>query len=475
MPPHQRRNSVKDSVKRFLSAQTESLFPTGGLVYPPGGFPLPLVVRRKFSFAPQLPEISRLSLIQGFTASQYSLAQGTDLESSPARPRTLLTLESLAKAHAELPERRDSSSSRHIIRKVHGQKNLKDSVSHSVPSSDGYPAHSNELSTTDTTQRSLYSETDELKQHGHGQEGLYIKNQALKEHSLLFNPPIINHAKKIPDFLRSICITDPQLPGHQVTVMSHAMTPPETLENDEGLFLNLSRSNQATELISRQMEDGTVEYNLVLVGDLSCSETGQAQYKFVAQINITNLLVWNILDTFASKITPEDQEIDDDDEPFDWYDFACQEVDRAGQTHDCTSHAHQKPRNEALTEPSGSSSIAGLIEAIRPFYNDYFVLHPSPTATRNGAEPGYYQISYVSGSIFESGDFIAGRQFTRSPPETTDYIEQGLKKGTEFSIKIQWGEKGLGKWLYAIPMLGPGLGIRCWVCLLLDEVLPCFW
>ncbi len=126
MSAHQRRNSMKDSVKRFLSTP---LLPTGGLVYLPGGFPLPLVTRRKVSFAPQLPEISRLSLIRGFTASQYSLGQGVDLVPSSVPSRTLLTLQSPVKAHTETPKRRGSSPSRPTIRKVQGQKDLKCSVS----------------------------------------------------------------------------------------------------------------------------------------------------------------------------------------------------------------------------------------------------------------------------------------------------------------------------------------------------------
>jgi len=500
MPEHHRRNSLKDSFRRAFGKQPHISDP----ILPPGGLPLPAVIKRKFSFAPQLPEISRISLLPGFTASQYSLNGLNFQERPPAISRRLLIQAPETMFQAVRSDRQDkqekeqlgpnypmsmamindlvrydSSSSRHTIRKVHGQENLKTSVSQTGSSSDSHMESSTDIILTpNTTQQSLVSEKAlSGRQPRFTEAALHPGTEAVEHDSISSDCPIIEYAKDIPNLLRSFYINDHQLPGNPINVMSHDLTPPEDLQDGEGLFLDLAElHDDCSDLLTSQAADGEIEYHLVFAGDLVCQGTGQTRYLLTAQVNVTRLLVHNVLEHISSalgsklakhsRIGSEVPRGKDDDAwtPLDWFSIAQEEMENA--TSNTSDTRNKYPEKEKPKEALEASSIAGLIHTIKSFYRDYFVLRPSTT------ERGYYEISYVSRSIFESGEHVDGH-LMHTAPEIIEEIGRALARGKELAVQIKWGLKGVDKWMYCVPMFGPKL--NCWICSLVDGSLPYLW
>jgi len=482
MPGHHRRNSLKDSVRRVLGTYSDPLLP-------PGGLPLPFHIRRKFSFAPQLPEISRLSLIHGFTTSQYSLKGDDSLEGQHRTPRTSLIQSQPSRVQLVIYEeekppaiehaiylattndlaRRDSSSSTHTIRKIRGQKNLKRSNSQadSIPDKQ-HSFDRNAIPVANTPQQTWPPGT---KLGGHGINATTATNpsgdRTTAQGSALLNSPITDHAKIIPNFLRSIYIVDSHLPGNPINVMSHDMIPAQDLQDGEGLFMDLGKSLDSPDLLIRQALDGEIEYQLVFSSDLISQETGQTRYQLTAQVNVTHLLTTELLEALLQTTQPADRDEDDREwTSMDWFELAHNELLKAGHKSHFTPFP---PRNNHKPKqpPSKSPTITALTEALKPFYANFFILQHSPTGKR------FYDISYLSCSIFDSGDQACDDPLKHTSPDTIQAFGGGLAREEEISLRIRWGEKGVEKWLYCVPMFGPRLS--CFLCFLLDGDLPDFW
>ena len=479
---------------RVLGKHTDSLL--SDPLLPPGGLPLPFHIRRKFSFAPQLAEISRLSLIQGFTASRYSLTRDDSPEHRPGTPGRLLIQASPTKIQQIIYEGQDSpgkqpptkeyptfvatitdlarpdiSSSRHTIRKIHGRKNLKGSASQIELHSEDNPQFTTDtVLTPNTTRHSPPSITSLGGPHLHGPEAaLQPDHPAIKHKPVLIESPIMKHAKVIPNFLRSLYIVDPRLPGNPINVMSHDMIPPGDLQDGEGLFLDPAKSLDSCDLLTMQAPNGEIGYHLIFIGDLVCQETGQTRYLMTAQVNVTRLITPEILEIIITSDHPTDillpHENDDSEwTSLDWFDIAREECEKAGMR----NRFRPLPQKPKPTPASGPSSITGLTHAIKPFYRDFFVLQQSIIEKEES-----YDITHLSRSLFENGEHTFNEPLTHTAPDTLKALGRGLAKGTEFATQIRWGSEAVEKWIYCVPMFGPQLS--CWICLLLDGGLPCFW
>lgn len=477
MPGHHRRNSLKDSVRRVLGTYSDPLLP-------PGGLPLPFHIRRKFSFAPQLPDISQLSLIRGFTASQYSLKVDDAPEGEPTTPRTSLIQARPSRVQLVIYEEEKQPAIEHPIlfatindltrpggslRRIRGQDNLNGSTFQTDSISDKHhPFHRNAVPVANAPQQ-----TRPLgkKLGGHRLDATTAVNppgdRATGQGFALLDSLITKHARIIPNFLRSFYIIDDQLPGNPINVMSHDMIPSQHLQDGEGLFLDLGKSLDSPDLLTRQALDGETEYHLVFSSDLISQETGQTRYRLIAQVNVTHLLTCELLEILLRSTQPAEQDPDDREwTSMDWFEVAHNELLKAGQR----SHFGPfPPRNNHKPKPlpSRSPTITALTQALMPFYADFFILQRSPNGKR------YYDITYLSRGIFDSGAQACDDPLKHTSPEVTKAFGRGLAREEEVALRIRWGEQGVEKWLYCVPMFGPRLS--CFLCFLLDGNLPNFW
>lgn len=494
MPEHRRRSSLKDTFKRAFSKQPYISDP----FLPPGGLPLPAIIRRRFSFAPQLPEIARLSILQGFTASQYSLREAHHEERPPAESKITLiqmpegSLQQVLLEKQDKQEikhstttfptsvaiindlnRRDSSSSRHTIRKVAGQKNLRTSASQTGSSSDDDGNSSTYISrNSDTTEHSPLSDTFPKEQKIPTAEAPLPDTTPIQQRSDPLDFPILKHIKKIPNFLRSFYINDTELPGNPINLVSRDLKPPGELKDGEGLFLDsVAFQHDSSELLTNCTANGDIEYHLVFSQDLISQETGRARYQLTSQLNITRLLSSDILESFSSALDC-DLPLDEDDEweSLDWFTIAEEEVAKT------TGRTGTKPRQnhepKPTTKPPGSTTP--LRHTLKSLYKDYFILTPPPLSTSHG----FYEIAYLSPSLFQSGEYKpcpdrGGGQLTHTPPETIGRLGRSLAEGKEVAVEVKWGVEGAGKWLFCSPLFGPGLG--CWICFLIDAGVGDVW
>ncbi|KAI9869712.1 MAG: hypothetical protein M1830_005190, partial [Pleopsidium flavum] len=343
-------------------------------------------------------------------------------------------------------------------------------------SSDGHMESSTDIILMpNTTQQSLVSGRALSGRQSHVTEPALLPSKEVVQHESNSSVcPIIEYAKDMPNLLRSFYINDHQLPGNPINVMSHDLMPPEDLKDGEGLFLDLARfRDESSELLTSQAADGEHEYHLVFAGDLVCQDTGQARYLLTAQVNVTRLLVPHILERISSALesnlatysrTESELHREKNEDPWmplDWFTIAQEEIEKAtGNTR------NKRFEKEKSRHPLETSSVAGLIQTIKSLYKDYFVLRPSTT------DRGYYEISYISRSLFESGEHIDGH-LTHTRPEIIEEIGRVLAKGNELAVQIRWGLKGVDKWMYCVPMFGPNL--NCWICTLVDGDLPNLW
>ena len=483
MPGHQRRNSVKDSIRRVLGTYWDPLLP-------PGGLPLPFHIRRKFSFAPQLDEISRLSLIHGFTASQYSFkgddsgedqsktARASLNQASPSRIQLVIYEEEKQPA-IEYPiylatindlARRSSSSSTHTIRKIRGQNNLKRSTSQTDSIADKqHPSNGDAIISANTPQQ---AGLPKKRLGGTRRDAMTAFNSAgtsvTGQCSELLDSPITKHFRIISNFLRSVYIIDPQLPGNPINVMSQDMTPPQDLQDGEGLFLDLTKSLKSSDLLTKHAPDGGIEYHLVFSADLISQETGQTRYQLTAQVNVTQLLTSELLEILLHSTQHADQDAADREwTSMDWFEFAHNELLKAGQKSHFGPFPQDNNSSRPIQAPFKSPTIIALTEAIKPFYSDFFILQRSLTGKRR------YDISYLSQSLFDSRAQASDNPLKHTAPDTIKAFGRGLAGTEEIALRIRWGEKGVEKWLYCVPMFGPRLS--CFLCFLLDGDLPNFW
>lgn len=115
-----RRNSVKDSIKKIFHIPTRTYVPL-----PVGGYPLPGIIKRRFTLPPRLPTVNHLSTISDFTSSLYGEKWWEEIQKSlrqanSCRPRAQNSSDTLRVRYSTLvPEELVSSGSLQIPCVIH--------------------------------------------------------------------------------------------------------------------------------------------------------------------------------------------------------------------------------------------------------------------------------------------------------------------------------------------------------------------
>ncbi|KAL8913091.1 MAG: hypothetical protein Q9172_007367 [Xanthocarpia lactea] len=480
-----------------LKELAEHLRPRGSYdpLPPPGGYPLPAYIRRKFSFAPQLPNTSKISLMPDFASSSLDL--GVEIDDSEARkishdtPTSLwvrYSLDSLrerntsdrqqATSKPSLPRldtnvasnnktgRHDSGVAvkyssddeqhaqqtdirrPHSIRRSRGQDSLRHrrapaaSSTQSEYSTDWDASASNEQSsaTTTTTPRTVLNFADQkvypagsLDNNGPFPAGHFANTDEVASR-------VVRHlAETTPNLMGSFCIVDLQLRGYPIRVTSHDMLPKD-LADDEVLFLD--PSDMGTPYQVKTVINGARKLQILpIVAALVDMRGASARpcHLIVGQVNLTEFL-------------SSQPELDEDV----WLAIAYEEMDKAG-----IRRTYPLPRSLSKDLILAGTKAERAIEMIGSLHRDYFIIGISDAESRT------FGITMVSPTLFASKE-VRGKDFLDFPK-----LSSRLKTPQRFVTRVKWQTAGLRDRLYCIPMSGPHL--VCWLCFLVDSELPDLW
>ncbi|KAI9817212.1 MAG: hypothetical protein M1827_001325 [Pycnora praestabilis] len=308
----------------------------------------------------------------------------------------------------------------------------------------------------------------------------------------------LNNSKTtFPNLFKSFYITDPTIEGNPIKLASQDLLPSSETSEEESWFLSMpEESEESCDLLTETDNQGNRAYSLVFTTSLVDQETGQCRYFLAPHVDITQLIRQQIIDNLSAKDilspvvrTPLDKAIqrasksgdgsrstsrnttptkpaqkimesneEEASAAVDWLDIAHEEKLRA--TREAPNRTHQAiSKTPTSTDTLSPSSFAAAITHLKSLHRDYFILAPSRS--------GFYEISYVSPSIFASQEYVNGH-FTHTPEDVVRHLGGGLSRQEPLAIKIRWGEKGVEKEMYCCPMFGPKGQMGCWLCLLTE-------
>ncbi|KAI4182709.1 MAG: hypothetical protein LQ346_006513 [Caloplaca aetnensis] len=454
---------------------------------PPGGFPLPASIRKKFSFAPQLANLSQISLMPDFASS--SVALGIELDESEARrvrnetPTSIYIQYSLLGSadtlnvqqgtavpeprlhrvdgaenererlreddHAvgmmgsgEIETRQSIRPSR-SLRRVRGRDSLqKMTASSSYDESDsGSPVFSSIGGSTEpSSPRRACTPLDQDFSDLNTQNGFdcTLQRPRLDEVQSRLVERLAHDTRNL---FQSYFIIDLQL-MNAVRVTSHDIIP-TGLAPDEVIFYDEDLQEIPYKLLTvsdgeKQTQHMLFEGDLVINGGAST----QPRHRFIGQIDLTNFLA-------------REWEANEDV----WLAIAYEEMEKSGVPRR-GKYGRRRWADPAPTVPPHVE--AELVpEVLKALHRDYFVIGFSSTPAP------HFSITLVSPTL------AARKEINHPGFLDWNSLEEQLSGPQPFVTRVQWQSVQLPDKLYCIPMFGPDL--VCWLCFLVDGDVPEIW
>ena len=448
-----RHNSVKASIRNVIGGPIDLSNP----LFPPGGLPLPAIIKKKFSFAPQLPNVSQLSLFPDFTSSQYSFdnleldsvrshgQSGSELE----KPQLKIIRYELALPGSSTLNPSSTPKLKHTLRRVPGQRSLS-SLPDSTTTLVQIALPTKIASSVETVPPAKLSSPVEsaIPHHTFASSDITQEWVTAEQHrrllerddTLSVTPERERILKKLIGsqayFFDSFCVVDLQHEGNPVSVLSLNLLPEDLPSDGEALFMNTNELARPWQVFHNNRED---MHHLVAAGDLIEVSSGIANHRFFAPIDLKGFT--------KSLVNPdsfEDKDI--------WLLLAHEEMKARGLRirRPLPSPTPVKPVDDQV-----------VISVIQEIYKNYLIIGPSKN------EPGEYWITHISPSLRleDRTDYL---QILSAP-----LLRQSIKSDKRFAISVTTGLSGGSKKLYCIPMYGPGLS--CWIGFLIDSKVPDMW
>ncbi|KAL8897759.1 MAG: hypothetical protein Q9207_007042 [Kuettlingeria erythrocarpa] len=454
---------------------------------PPGGFPLPASIRKKFSFAPQLSNLSQISLMPDFASSevgggieldnseakrvrnetpislyvQYSLLGAPDdrlnVQQGTAIPETRLSRVDGAgderkglreDGHAVSTmgsgefETRQSIRASRSLRRVRGRESLlKMTASSSYDESDSESPvfSSNGGSTEPSSPRTVYAPLDDDFSDLSTQDGIECTVQRPKMDEVQ-SRLVERLAHDTRNLLQSYFIIDLHL-MNAVRVTSHDIMP-TGLAPDEVIFYDEDLQEIPYKLLT--LSDGEQQtQHMLFEGDLLINggASTQPRHRFVGQIHLTK---------FLEKELKANEDV--------WLAIAYEEMLKSG----VPRRGKYGQRRWADPAPAVPHVEAEQVpEVLKALHRDYFVIGFSSTPAP------HFSITLVSPTLSARKEI--------NHPGFLDWkgLEEQLSGPQPFITRVQWQSVQLPDKLYCIPMFGPDL--VCWLCFLVDGDLPEIW
>ena len=452
---------IKHSLKKALPCREEKYVPL-----PVGGYGLPAIVRRKFSFPAQLPNVSVLSVLPDFNSTQYDHLDGSLESSRPpqvsSEPHPLRVKYSLIRPKETISDVESRASTARLRRKT-GQIS-RASLELSIPEvgeTDESTSHDESLSNATTvgsvtpptkhktvrtispkdqpkrvasTKPQSPQQTQFARFLGEGKAAVSIRDQIAWKFK-----------RCVPQMLRTFCVTDLQFPGNPIAVVSKDLLPRQRLSCDEAHYLGEEYPKEASQICVDTC-DGRTTYRVILQEDLysCCGDYDRPTHRYIGHLDLTN---------FVESVRFDENDI------WMWRPLSADRWLRVAHEYmreDGFTVEDPAIRYEAKKVPK-KVRLDCAMEIIDSLYRDCFVLGLSKTS------PGLYETTHVSQSVlklaFEND----------SPPDLTDLVGN-LARGECFYSDVFWDTP---KRLYCVPMYGPKL--NSWLCFLVDRSLPALW
>jgi hypothetical protein len=134
---------------------------------------------------------------------------------------------------------------------------------------------------------------------------------------------------------------------------------------------------------------------------------------------------------------------------------------------------HQRAATTSSTAPPPASPdyadekvLGKFIESLQELYSQYFLLACSP---QNG---DFYEICYVSPAVYASGEYVSGH-LSHTPFHRLRGFAAHLAAGRRFRATIRWGDRGVEKQLFCVPLMGQEPAP--WICVLVDRETVISW
>ncbi|KAI4166105.1 MAG: hypothetical protein LQ342_000536 [Letrouitia transgressa] len=454
---------------------------------PPGGYPLPHCIKRKFSLVPQIPSVSRLSSMSDIRLS--ALDPGNEFNASDALQVVRNTPTSLFVHYSliSLPETADSqqydqlsqlqppegstagtaenhrcslqdlSTSRpspknEIKEDVRGQclrslrslfqlhatdnhlidESPKTSTADSYSSSSSSNSDISRPSTPLTLPGSIDGMTD-------GDVGIFSGNEVFLaeswiEDETMYKRLVERLAHEVPNLFRCFSITGFQHPGSASWVASRPILSGIYPELQKSMLLVNDRVGVPWKL--ETVFDGErtgyvlpFEGNLLTVGD----KVLRSSHQFFGQIDLTK---------FIENQFPMGCDV--------WLEIAYEEMAKANIS-----------RTVRKTVHDADSVIKRSLNVLGSLHRDYFVIGLPDSMSAE------YKITLASPTL------AASKEISENGFLDFKKAENQLCQSKEFTTKVTWKTPGLRDKLYCIPMFGTQL--KCWLCFLVDDELPDIW
>ncbi|KAL8924330.1 MAG: hypothetical protein Q9208_004111 [Pyrenodesmia sp. 3 TL-2023] len=456
---------------------------------PPGGFPLPASIRKKFSFAPQLSNLSLISLMPDFASSSLDGIELDDSEAKKVRNETptsvyvhysLLSLpdtldvrlpaSTLEPSLPELDGVSSAQSERKIVRgnddtvsiidyegarneqsipptqslrRVRGRESLQ-KLTPSSPYGGSYSGSQAFSSITGSTKpsspRTAFTSLDEdiCDLSTQSDTDCAIRRPELDQVQWRLVKRLAHDTRNL---FQTFFIIDLQL-MNAVRVTSHDILP-TGLAPDEFIFYDEDLQEIPYKLLTISDDEQQTQH-LVFEGDLVINggTSTHPSHRFIGQIDLTNFL---------------EKELEDNEDV--WLAIAYEEMEKSGVPARRGKYGRRSWADPAPAAPHVEAEQ--VPDVIKALHRDYFVIGFSSTPNP------HFSITLLSPSLSARKEI--------NHPGFLDWkkLEERLSKPQPFTTWVQWQTVQLPDKLYCVPMFGPDL--VCWLCFLVDSDLPEIW
>ncbi|EGD95777.1 hypothetical protein TESG_03243 [Trichophyton tonsurans CBS 112818] len=273
------------------------------------------------------------------------------------------------------------------------------------------------------------------------------------------------------DHLNSFCVLDTKSPGNAVVAASKDIHSAGGRGEKFPLNINVLEEEPCP-VVSGYDENGNDVSYLIIATRLITATSGECHLLLTTLLDITDFLYAATLEDLELRKSPKACEAEHGILPSinSRVNRSAAEVINASpnlpdQSQENEVHRSQTPMGigpSQTTEQLLSEFSAELLY----IYKDIFILARSPQ------DRTVYKISHVSRSLHAEGEYIRSHlKHTRA--EKMKLLSENLGKNTQFDMVVNWGDHGIEKRLYCVP-------IYCceswdWVCTMTDVDVPYLW
>ncbi|EFE43703.1 hypothetical protein TRV_01512 [Trichophyton verrucosum HKI 0517] len=284
------------------------------------------------------------------------------------------------------------------------------------------------------------------------------------------------------DHLSSFCVLDTKSPGNAVVAASKDIYSAGGRGEKFPLNINVLEEEPCP-VVSGYDENGNDVSYLIIATRLITATSGECHLLLTTLLDITDFLYAATLEDLELRQNPKVCETERGILPSinSRVNLSAAEVINASPNLPDESkgngvHRSQTPMSigpsqtteQLLSEFSQTTEqlLSEFSAELLYIYKDIFIL------ARSLQDSTVYKISHVSRSLHAEGEYIRSH-LKHTPTEKMKLLSESLGKNTRFDMVVNWGDYGVEKRLYCVPIYcGES---RDWVCTMTDVDVPYLW